>query len=143
MKSENRKSAQNADAATRKDLPFQELMIPKFALTAELVRHLMPSEFPPRTRKKSSASFIATTLNKRHTAARFVHVRRFPFLRKVSPFGNWRNTGATVGLSWKSISVKTMSRRATVKRHSAMAFSCQKYTLLRLYLCHYYYSKIR
>lgn len=98
MKSENREPARSADAPTPKDLPFQELTTSKFALTVELVRLLKPLEFPPKNRKKSSASFTTITLNKRHTAATLPHVRRFSCSRKVTPHTERWHTGTTVGL---------------------------------------------
>ena len=70
----------------------------KSAPTAEHGRALNPSEFPLRNRKKSLVSFTVTTPNKPTQVATFAHVRRFPFLRKVCPFGNRRHTGVTVGL---------------------------------------------
>ncbi len=99
MKSESRKSVQSAVRNTTVFRHFPEMtMKQKSALTAELVRHLMQSVFPPRNRKKSSASFTATLPNKRHTAATFAHVCRFSCHRKVTPFAECRHTGATVGL---------------------------------------------
>ena len=105
MKSENREFARNAVDHTRKDLRFRESTTSKFVLTAELVRLLKPLVFPPRNRKKLSASFTATAPNNPTQAATLLHVRRFSFLRKVSPFGNRRHTRATVRLVFEGINV--------------------------------------
>jgi len=103
VKSENRESAQSADAATRKYLPFQESTTSKFVLTAELVRLLKPLVFPLRNRKKSSASFTAITPIKRQTAATFAHVRHFTFLRKITLHAERRHKWATVGFVFEVI----------------------------------------
>lgn len=84
MKLENQELAQNADASTRKDLPFQEKITKLlFAAIVQQKKHYRASEFPPRNRKRSSASSTAITPNKRHTAATLPHVRRFAYPCKV------------------------------------------------------------
>lgn len=104
MKSENRESAQDAETATRKDLPFQETTTkPSSVPTAARERHLKSLVFPLRNRKKSSASFIGITLSNPTRAATLPPVRRFSCSRKVTPFAERRHTGATVGLLWQGI----------------------------------------
>ena len=98
MKSENHELARNADASTRKDLPFQEKITKLlFAAIVQQKKRYKASEFPQRSKKRSLASFTVITPNKPTRAATFAYVRRFSSLRKVCPFGNRRHTGATVG----------------------------------------------
>ena len=104
MKSENQELARSADESTRKDLPFQEKITKLlFAAIVQQKKRYRASEFPPRNRKKSLASFTAITLNKSHTAATLPHVRRFAYPCKVIPHTERRHIEATVWLLQQGI----------------------------------------